>query len=180
MESSSPATEYITPEQVSIELTTACNYSCIHCATTIPGYRGRTMTKENAWEIIDQVRGFNPTPLTIRLFGQGEVCILPWLPDYIAYIREQLPHVQILISTNGSKLKTLAKNFVDNRVTRLFLSVEGGTREVHDRIRGEGAFDELVGGLEVLTRERVAAGRENPAFEFTAVLTSETIFDLEN
>src|SRR5947209_11040289 len=129
---------FISPEQVSIELTTACNYSCIHCGTTIPGYRGRTMERGLAFHIIDQVAEFNPEPERVRLFGQGEVCVLPWLPDFITHIRNKLPYTQILISTNGSKLKQLAQNFVDNQVTHIYLSLEGGTKAVHENIRGEG------------------------------------------
>jgi MoaA/NifB/PqqE/SkfB family radical SAM enzyme len=116
----------------------------------------------------------------VRLFGQGEVCVLPWVPDYIAHIRKLIPQTQILISTNGSRLASLAECFVEHQVTHLFLSVEGGTKEVHERIRGPGSFDELVGGLEVLQRVKAAAQRERPSFEFTAVLTSETVFDLVN
>ncbi|HZS37000.1 MAG TPA: hypothetical protein VFF06_09240, partial [Polyangia bacterium] len=97
----------ISPEQVSIELTTACNYSCIHCATTIPGYRGKTMDRGLAFSLVEQIAEFDPAPLRLRLFGQGEVCVLPWLPSYIEHIRAKLPRVQIAISTNGSKLKQL-------------------------------------------------------------------------
>ncbi|MBX9768648.1 MAG: radical SAM protein [Bdellovibrionales bacterium] len=183
IEHTSPSVVYTSeysPYQVSIELTTACNYSCAHCATTTNGYVGRTMKKENAWKIIDQVRLFKKPPRNIRLFGQGEVSILPWLPEYISYIKKNLPKAQILISTNGSKLDVLAKNFVQNSVRRLFLSVEGGTQSIHERIRGKGSFYQLVLGLRALKREKKLAGSETPFMDFTTVLTRESVFDLTN
>ena len=170
----------LSPEQLSIELTTACNYKCRHCATTIPGYVGRTMKKSAAFAIIDEVATFQKHPLNVRLFGQGEVCILPWLPEYINYITEKLPTSRILVLTNGSKLDVMAQTFVRSNVRRIFLSVEGGTQQVHENIRGKGSFFQLVKGLQALKREKKIANKVTPSMDFTTVLTRESIFDLKN
>lgn len=167
------------PRQVNIELTSACNYSCRHCAVSMPDYRAKTMPRKLAFRIVDDLAQFKPAPEFIQLSGHGESTILPWFAELVNYIRNRFPDAYVNFHTNGSRLLQLA-DFLVNRNCKCLaaVSVDGGSAATFDYMRGVGAYDRLVSGLREIARIKLERGSSFPELGFACVLTNRMAHEL--
>jgi MoaA/NifB/PqqE/SkfB family radical SAM enzyme len=177
---SPPINEYIpVPVHINLELTTACNYSCQYCAVSIPSYRASKINKQEAFKIIDDLALMEFSAGTVQLSGHGESTILPWFEELIIYIREKLPSISICFHTNGSYLDKHAKTIVEQKVNHVSISVDGGSLEVFEQIRGKGSFEKLINGLTMLNHYKVEQNINEPFVCFVATLMKTNIFELD-
>ncbi|MBF0227609.1 MAG: radical SAM protein [Desulfobacterales bacterium] len=169
----------LSPFQVNIELSTVCNYSCKHCAVSLPSYKGIVMNRENAFKIIDELSLMNYPPIVIGLSGHGESTILPWFEDLIIYIRKKISKVNIGFNTNGSNLGRIGKTIIMQKVDHITISVDGGTEETFDEIRGKGNFNRLMDNLSIFNEYKTNLKSTIPYICFAITLTNKSIFELE-
>lgn len=175
-----PVNGYIpVPFHINLELTTACNYSCQYCAVSISSYRANKIKKQEAFKIIDDLASMAFSAGTVQLSGHGESAILPWFEELIIYIRKKLPPVSICFHTNGSYLDKHAKTIVEQKVNNMSVSVDGGSSEVFDQIRGKGSFEKLINGLTMLNHYKTEQNINEPFVCFVATLMKTNIFELD-
>ncbi len=167
------------PERVSIELTTACNYRCRHCATSFQNHKNITISREAAFRLVEDLGRLDPYPRFLNLFGQGEVTILPWLPELLEYATAKLPKTEILLQTNGSRLTELAEVISRTNVSCVIISVDGATERVYEIIRGKGTYKSLIAGLDAIFALKEKKRRKWPHIGFTVTLTKDSIFEME-
>lgn len=135
---------------IQLDITNSCNLNCAHCYHS--NHLNHGALTLNDWnQVLDS---YNELLTTIRarpniaLCG-GEPFSSPHLYPLINSIRTRWPNTFIHIATNGT--------MIDRHVCRLKglplffqISLESCNKDIHDKIRGTGAFDRSMRGIELL------------------------------
>lgn len=133
----------LSPFTVAWEVTRACALACVHCrATAQPKPDPRQLTHEEATRVIDQVReAGNP----ILIFTGGDPLMRRDVYDLMAYaVHKGLRTALTPSATALVTPKSLAR-VREAGVSRIAVSLDGPTAEVHDRFRGfEGTFERTL------------------------------------
>lgn len=128
------------PKTLVCMLTDGCNLNCTHCFKSL---RSHTETPIEA--LAAAVRGlrayFGPPYLVLT---GGEPTIHSRFPDILRFIHEE--RLRYHMVTNVVNLREILPllRMTRDELAFLAISLEGGNRETHDRIRGKGAFDRVV------------------------------------
>ncbi len=141
-------------------ITERCNLRCAHCyeegaETEMPLDQCRQVLHEYVALLaeISRRRG-QPTPGQINITG-GEPFAVPWFYDLLNDLARTKRHLSYAVLSNGTRiddagaerLKTLTPDFVQ-------VSIDG-SRETHNRIRGDGSHERAVQGLTHLVRHGI-------------------------
>jgi MoaA/NifB/PqqE/SkfB family radical SAM enzyme len=128
---------------LAIELTNACNRSCLHCIRNkadAPEFLPLALARR----VLPQARalGFK----TIALTG-GEVVLYPHLEDILALIVEQ--GFAFNLVSNGHRFKEkllplLSTPRVRKQLKEVCFSLDGAKPETHDALRGPGSFRDVM------------------------------------
>lgn len=147
------------PLVVSIVVTNRCNYSCGYCDRW--DGRGTRLTTHQMIAILDEMAAMGTRRV---IFTGGEPLIRKDIFDLIN--RSKTHGFKVNVNSNG----TLVPRFMDKlaHINGLTISIDGD-RDVHDHVRGEGAFDAAVAALR--------AAREYPHIKLrlTAVISRVSI-----
>ena len=152
------------------ELTYACNLSCVHCLSSSGRRDPRELTTAQCEAVIDELRKMQVFYVNI---GGGE----PTVRSDFWYLLEYAVHRQVGVkfSTNGVRITPERARFLASTpYVDVQVSVDGATREVNDRIRGEGSYDMALRALGNL----VAAGFKNA--KVSVVMTRHNIAQLDD
>jgi len=131
---------------VAWEVTRNCNLSCIHCraAATMGPYLDELDT-DASLALLDQISEVGK-PVVILTGGE---------PLLRADIFEIARHgtqkgLRMVMAPNGTLItETIAKEMVEAGIQRISISLDGATRESHDRFRQvDGAFNGAIRGIE--------------------------------
>jgi MoaA/NifB/PqqE/SkfB family radical SAM enzyme len=153
-------------EEIAIELTLHCNLSCTMCGV----WRGKRhgIPYELARETLRQARDLGAatfTPCGAEVFMRRDTLDLLEYAELVGF--ERINVVTNSLALNRAKLDRLAKM----RSVHLNVSVDG-PREVHDGLRGAGAFDRAVRVLGEIRARDIPVG-------LSAVLMRPTIDRVE-
>jgi len=142
-----PEEKEFTPRLVAWEITRNCNLACIHCrasATSGP-YEGELDTNRSL-ALLDQIAEVG-NPIVILTGGE------PLLRPDIFKIASHgtLNGLRMVMAPNGTLItEETAGKMADSGIKRISISLDGATREVHDRFRGvDGAFEGALRGIEL-------------------------------
>lgn len=130
---------------VAWETTRNCNLSCMHCrasATNGP-YAGELDTRA-CRTLLDQIAEVgNP----IVILTGGEPLLRPDIFDIAQYGTAK--GLRMVMAPNGTLITpAAARQMADAGIRRISVSLDGATRESHDRFRGvDGAFDGALNGI---------------------------------
>jgi AdoMet-dependent heme synthase len=132
---------------VAWETTRNCNLACQHCrasATNGP-YSGELDTKA-AFRLLDQIAEVG-RPIII-LTG-GEPLLRPDIFDIAQYGTDK--GLKMVMALNGTLMnKVYARKMADCGIRRISVSLDGATRDTHDRFRGvAGAFEGALKGIQL-------------------------------
>ncbi len=155
------------PKSIDISLTGKCNLSCKYCFYADAMQARKDLPKEEWFSFFDELGSLSVR--SVCLSG-GEVFILPHLFEIIDSIIANRMRYSIL--TNGSLIteKIIAKFKKGRRRARfsnIQVSLDGSRPEIHDKSRGQGAFEKAVRALRLLKEaglpvtSRVTVNRHN-------------------
>ena len=151
---------------VAWETTRNCNLNCIHCraAATKGPYEGELDSK-SAFRLLDQIAAVG-RPIVI-LTG-GEPLLRPDIFDIARYGTDK--GLRMVMAINGTLITPKnARRMVDSGIQRISISLDGATREDHDRFRAvTGAFDGALDGI----RHAKTAGLE---FQINTTVTRDNL-----
>ena len=126
------------PPRLQIQTQTGCNGKCIFCPNTDFNRSALSMGKmsmELFQKIIDELTD-NP-PERIMPYLQNESLLDPRLPEFVQYTAEQLPEVETLITTNGTRLtRDMGQRLIDAGLKRIKVSLQSLNDAVNRRIMG--------------------------------------------
>jgi len=133
---------------VRIALNSACNLRCIYChheGETVNGCicdnSGEALTKEELIEILTVFR--NMGVKTVKLTG-GEPTLRPDLADIIRAVPKGM---EISLTTNGTRLKDIAKDLKAAGLSRVNISLDTLKRERYVKITGRDLLPDVLEGL---------------------------------
>jgi len=133
------------PTEVVIELTNHCNLACPMCSRgNITGDIG-FMKLDLFKKIVDQIK--DTCELIYLSGGLGDPMLHPSFFEFVDYAKSK--KVKIGISTNATMFK--GKN-IDRLISYapdiLTLSIDGATKETHEKIRVGSNFEKTISGIE--------------------------------
>ncbi len=136
-----------------VSVTDRCNFRCPYCMPREvfgPGYeflpRSAILSFE---EIVRLARVFARLGLRkLRLTG-GEPTVRAELPTLVRMLREALPEVDLALTTNGSRLATLAPELADAGLDRVTVSLDSVDAEICREMNGvDFPLDRVLAGIE--------------------------------
>ncbi len=88
------------PRSVKIELTGRCNFACAFCARDMRLRDQKDMDKGLFKRLVREMRAAGVEEL--GLFYLGESFMVPWLPEAVAYAKQECGYPYVFLTTNGS------------------------------------------------------------------------------
>lgn len=162
------------PLHVSWEITSECNFRCIHCRA----YEEDDVQVKKGLFTFDEYRRVIDILKKYEIYSLGITGGEPFLhPNIKEIIKEcKIAGFKLTIYTNGSLITNdiaeWLKNVLDNDDI-VHVSFDGGTEYENDLQRGKGAFNKTLKGIEIL-------GKKYIPFRLTIVPTINNIKNIEN
>lgn len=132
---------------LALEITRKCNLRCIHCYLAA-GEADKELTLSEIKALLRSARDTGGISIAL---GGGEPLIRKDCIEIIEYAAAE--GLLISLGTNATLVdKNLAK-LLTKLPIKIQVSLDGATKETHDRIRGKGSFDLAVRGIDNLISE---------------------------
>ena len=134
------------PDRVYLESTNVCNLDCIMCPT---GMHIDTRPKGYLdWDlftaVVDEIA---PWAEAVVLHSWGEPLLHKRIYDMIEYAKAKGLWVET--STNATRLtEEAARKILAAGLDRIYLSMDGLTKETYEKVRVKGKFEEVLGNIE--------------------------------
>ncbi len=159
------------PQRLVLELTNACNLSCIMCGRRATSFQTRYFKVE--WlarlaPILDRVT-------EVTLFGWGEPTVHPGFRHILEYL-DRFP-VKKYILTNGTLLHRFTDLIIDT-VDMLAVSLDGANPSTNDGIRRGADFNKIIGNLRGLIAKRNNSTHKRPYINFVMTLMRDNLHEL--
>lgn len=140
------------PITVTWEITSACNIACVHCLSSSGQRRPRELTTQQSLALVDELAEMQVFQIH---FGGGEPFMYYGIWDVLEHAQER--ELVMCISTNGTLItRERARRLAQLEPIYFQVSLDGGTPQTNDRIRGEGVFQRAMRGLELLAAENLS------------------------
>jgi MoaA/NifB/PqqE/SkfB family radical SAM enzyme len=122
----------VTPKIVHVEVTTACNLRCVHCAIRTPEYRHLVMSREIFERILPALSRWRPH---VILNGHGEALTHPDYPWMFEQVARAGSPIEFQTNTLALSRELVDRFLLTGRWERLTVSIDG-TGAVYEQIRG--------------------------------------------
>lgn len=136
---------YSAPFDVTLCVTSLCNFSCRHCMGGDALNGKKDLTKKELFKLIDDLS--SAKVFNVSVFG-GEPFYRKDIFDILDYLMKQ--RFSVSINTNAALLtKEIAERIAGyGKIKSLCVSLDGDTPRVMDRVRGVGSFDKVMKGID--------------------------------
>ncbi|MBN1969061.1 MAG: radical SAM protein [Candidatus Delongbacteria bacterium] len=127
------------PNEVTLEITSLCNYKCIHCAPQNPKFSNEVKKKGNMdfdlfLRLMDEVDKYGKRNLAVH--KDGEPLIYPKILDVLKRLKKNVDH-HVYLTTNGVFLSEEVSNTIlENRVDTINFSLGAYSPDIYKKIRG--------------------------------------------
>jgi len=138
----------MTVKRLAVEVTGACNFSCWHCYANA-GHRW--IGELDTQALCTVLRRYALAGCRAFLFTGGEPLLRPDLTELVRYTAQDLGMRNNTLSTNGSLLTPTLIEQIRPFLASVTVSLDG-PQPVHDAMRGLGAYERTMGGLEHLQK----------------------------
>ena len=130
---------------VAWETTRDCNLACMHCrASATQGPFSGELDTDASFRLLDQIAQVGKP---IIILTGGEPLLRTDIFDIAKYGTKK--GLRMVMAPNGTLItENIAKQMADSGIQRISISLDGATRESHDRFRGvDGAFEGALRGI---------------------------------
>jgi radical SAM protein with 4Fe4S-binding SPASM domain len=163
-----PASPRVRVEHLDLHVAKGCNLRCSHCAV-IDGYvHGKQLHKDDLFRVLDQLAELEGA--SVALSG-GEPLVRRDLPELLEYAAGR---AHVILTTNGMLIDEEIAAQLARVGATIEISIDGSRAEIHDRIRGPGAFVRTLKGIEHLIAAGIARN-----ITFTTTITRVNLDDLD-
>lgn len=139
-----------TPQQtfmIQYEVNDACNLRCSHCYHGLKQIRESPITIERMLNDIEELKAHLGPAYTITvLLSGGEVFLRKDLRQLVVKIMLK-GHARFLLTNGTLVTPENAFDLLIRGVELVRISLDGGTPELHDKIRGQGQFAKALQGI---------------------------------
>ena len=162
------------PEEIYLEVTNRCNLRCRTC----PQFFGMAERFHDlTWDRFRAVTDQFPTLRRVALHGIGEPLLNPDLGRMIRHLKARGGYV--LFNSNGLLLRgKKAEDLAASGLDELRVSIDGGTPETYQTVRGVDGFDRILGNLRRFTTIKKRLGVEAPRVYLWVKGMKTTVRDL--
>ncbi len=137
------------PLDVFIAVTNRCNLACGHC-NVFPTRNSKTDLTKDEW--IKFIRKLADMKVFTLWISGGE----PFMREDIFAIFEEIEshHFHYGLNTNGILIDEDKSKRVSElkKLYSIFVSLDGSTAEIHEKLRGKGSFDRTIDGIKNLLK----------------------------
>ncbi len=156
------------PITVTWEITAACNIACVHCLSASGRRRPHELTTGQSLALVDELADMQVFQIH---FGGGEPFIYPGIWKVLERCTER--GLVMCVSTNGTLItQERARRLRQFAPLYFQVSLDGGTPQTNDSIRGKGVFQRALRGLELLAAE-------GHSLTVNCVLTRGSFYELD-
>lgn len=136
---------------VALEITKSCNLNCKHCYLSAGEKSENELTLKEIQNLLNEIKENGGVSVAV---GGGEPLMRK---DCMKIIKHALSlDLLVSIGTNGTLInKNLASELSELGI-KVQISLDGATAPTHDRIRGKGAFEKTIRGIDNLIGEGMA------------------------
>jgi cytidyltransferase-like protein len=154
-----------------MELSNVCNHSCIFCAHQKMQRKVGKMSKEKAFDILQQA--YDLGTREVGFYATGEPFLIPDLADYIAKAKE-IGYTYVYLTSNGSvATPEKIRAVIDAGLDSIKFSINAPQRKLYEFIHGADDFDVVVEHLKYLNQYRRESGKSYKIY-VTGILTRFT------
>lgn len=134
--------------EIIISVTNRCNLRCMMCK--IPLQSSEEMTTDELKLLIDDAVNLNPNSI---VFSGGEPLLRKDILELIAYANHK--KINTCLTSNGTLIDdAAAKELACAGIGVINISIEG-PEDIHDQLRGKGAFKKSVAALKSLAKNKI-------------------------
>ncbi len=135
------------PKIIQWDSTSRCNLACKHCRASNLENVKRDMSLEEATKMLIQLNDLAPNA-ALALAG-GEPMMRSDLRAILEFIREKTT-ISVEMLTNATLIDESNVDWLCELVNGFNISMEGHTAEIHDAVRGVGAFRKTLDAVDLL------------------------------
>lgn len=131
---------------VYLEVTNRCNLHCLHCYKDAGLPLPDELSTEEWFSVIDHVKDMGVLELAVT---GGEPLVRD---DIFSILQHAADHaMQLKLFTNGTLIDEESVHILKEiGVEEVLVSIEGATRETHERLRGKNTFDKVMKSISLL------------------------------
>lgn len=137
------------PEICQWDITAKCNLKCPYCRATESWDKSEDLDFSVVISILKELFSFAPN--IYLAFAGGEPLARNDLKDIMSWVRDNSPSVKIELLSNGTLINGNNIFWLKELVDGFNISLDGGTKETNDAIRGKGSFGKTLRGIFFLT-----------------------------
>lgn len=138
------------PRIVQIDITSQCNLACRHCRASVLDKTAEDMTYDHVVSLLTDIHSFSPK-VALAVAG-GEPLMRRDLKNILRYIKDNLDGMDVELLTNATLIDSHNIDWLRETVRGFNVSMEGASANIHDNIRGKGAFNRTVEALKLLVK----------------------------
>lgn len=162
------------PVKLDVEPTTRCNFKCNICLSKIwtANKKRKDLSFLDFKHIIDSQYGL----IELKLQGLGEPLLNKDFFKMVEYAREK--YIWVRTTTNASLLH-VDKNYkkiIDSDISELQVSIDGASKEIYERVRRGGSFEQLQKNCILLNDYAKKINKERT--RMWVVLQKENLYEL--
>lgn len=159
------------PLLLAVEVTTRCNFKCVHCCRRFSSQKSAGISFELFQNIVPVLR----TAYELYLFGDGEVLLdIPRHLAMIARVYQQDPACALGFSTNGKLLTPeVFELYATAGIQYIQVSVDAAAKDLYEEMRRGGSFDELLANLEGIAALRERSKVRQPQLRLATVISKQ-------
>jgi len=142
------------PRMVDLEVSRVCNLKCPRCLRNAPSTLSLRENKLCSLQTVKNLLEEIPSIVTFNFMGDGEPTCNPEFQDIIKYIASK--NINTIITTNGTLLtEKIVREWADNKVYRVHVSIDGAIKETYERIRVGATFEKTIENLKLLRKSGI-------------------------
>ena len=166
------------PQDVCIELTSACDADCIMCPRRSMSRRQGPMEFGLFKKVVDQAIEMG-VPI-ISLNGYGEISTLKNYRDYLDFIRQKSKDITISVNTNGMRMdEQMARDYIDFRVNVVNITIDGARKETFESIRKYLKLEQVENNVRRLIEMRNQAKAKLPLISVGMIVMEQNRPEVE-
>ena len=160
------------PRTLVLELTTACNYSCIHCFRFASrDFKVTFMDEEFYHRIVKEAKDIEVRRIVYT--GWGEPTVHPRFTEFLEDAKKL--GFEVVVNTNGSRLEELAVSFVKLGVDEVYVSIDAFDIKLYSSIRRFGNLSTVTRGLLTLRKVKTEISSLKPTVKAILTVTKVNI-----
>jgi len=161
------------PKTMEMEVTTRCNMRCVMCEHTYWKEPARDMSFDEFKHIVSQF----PKLKWIGMTGIGSSFLNKDYLRMLGHLRERDVCIELYDSFNYVT-DSILQELVDLEVEKIFVSMEGATKETYEANRVGGNFERVVANLKRLFELKRRRKTPFPEVWFHYIITSRNIHEM--